>query len=497
MKHPGIHLVVSLFLTIAPFGPFVSASSAIEPTPELASETMSYASFVISPEGALYAWGDNTWSELGFDSDINAATFTPQAVVFPAGVSGWTAVASSAHTLAIARNGQLFCWGDNSQGQLGLGDMVERGEPTALLVPGVSGWIAVAAGGSHSMAVSSDGQLYVWGGGKFPLHTLPTLFPSPDGVTRWIAVAAGQNFGLASTDTGEIYGLGENEGGQLGGGLEPSSFIPELVKTIRPAGVTKWKAMAAGGSHGLGIGDDNRLYAWGGNWFGQLGTSVPGNALSPVAVAAPNGVTGWRSVSAGQGHSLAIATDGRLFAWGANYAGQLGVGTIDPPEVYQGPAPSSTVTTPTLVVTPPSAGGWRAVAGGNLHSLALGNDCRIYAWGNNGQGQLGFSNGGSSAVPILVNGLPDLCNSDSDHDGVPDSRDQCPNTPAGAVVNADGCSIAELCPCAGPWRNHGEYVLSTIDRAREFQHDGLIDRGEANAIIRDAANSDCGKKGPR
>ena len=87
---------------------------------------------------------------------------------------------------------------------------------------------------------------------------------------------------------------------------------------------------------------------------------------------------------------------------------------------------------------------------------------------------------------------PDDC--DTDRDGVPNDCDECPNTPPGAVANAQGCSIPQLCPCDGPWRNHGEYVRCVIEHAWQFYRDDLISAAERRDHIRDAASSDCGRR---
>ncbi len=86
---------------------------------------------------------------------------------------------------------------------------------------------------------------------------------------------------------------------------------------------------------------------------------------------------------------------------------------------------------------------------------------------------------------------------DSDGDGVPDDSDQCPNTAAGAVVDAQGCSIDQLVPCAGPvsggtWKNHGQYVSAVARTAQEFLAAGLITEDEKEAIVEAAAQSNCG-----
>jgi hypothetical protein len=97
--------------------------------------------------------------------------------------------------------------------------------------------------------------------------------------------------------------------------------------------------------------------------------------------------------------------------------------------------------------------------------------------------------------PVLPGG--ELCGPiippDSDNDGVSDFFDSCPNTPSGPVVNAHGCSIVDLCPCSGPWKNHGEYVFGVAKAAAAFREQGLITAGAQQAIVRDAARSDCGK----
>lgn len=84
--------------------------------------------------------------------------------------------------------------------------------------------------------------------------------------------------------------------------------------------------------------------------------------------------------------------------------------------------------------------------------------------------------------------------SDCDHDGVPDSSDLCPDTPTGAVVDASGCSISQLCPCSGPWKNHGAYEKCVRDVAREFQNEGLITHEDRKRIVKEAEKSDCGKR---
>ena len=90
-------------------------------------------------------------------------------------------------------------------------------------------------------------------------------------------------------------------------------------------------------------------------------------------------------------------------------------------------------------------------------------------------------------------GLGDACDADDDNDGVPDGADLCPGTPAGEVVNTSGCSIAQLCPCNGPWKNHGEYVSCVTHTSQDFENAGLITNQQRAAIVSQAAQSSCGK----
>jgi len=81
---------------------------------------------------------------------------------------------------------------------------------------------------------------------------------------------------------------------------------------------------------------------------------------------------------------------------------------------------------------------------------------------------------------------------DTDNDGVSDYLDECPDTPTGSVVNDHGCSIEQLCPCEGPWKNRGHYLKTVVTVTQEFVADRLITPRERNAILRAAVNSHCG-----
>jgi len=226
--------------------------------------------------GTAYAWGYNADGELG-DGNTTQST-TPVQVSLPTGVMATAMAAGASHSLAIGSDGKLYAWGSNARGELGNGSTTGSDIPMLVsLPPGVTA-SAIAAGGFHSLAIGSDGKLYAWGG---------------------------------------------NGNGQLGNGSTTDSSIP-MVVTL-PSGVMA-TAMAAGASHSLAIGSDGKLYAWGNNFYGELGDGTTNDSYIPVAVSLPAGVTA-RAVAAGSDHGLAIGSDGKLYAWGFNGYGQLGNGS--------------------------------------------------------------------------------------------------------------------------------------------------------------------------
>jgi RHS repeat-associated protein len=149
--------------------------------------------------------------------------------------------------------------------------------------------------------------------------------------------------------------------------------------------------VAGGGSYTLAITSDGSVWAWGSNTYGQLGNGTTTASSTAVRTTGLSAVT----VSAGVNHSLALRSDGSVWAWGANQYGQLGDGT------------TTNRTTPVQVS---GLTGVTAIAAGTWHSLALKSDGTVWAWGLDNNGQLGNANikptsSAHSTVPVQVSGL--------------------------------------------------------------------------------------------
>jgi alpha-tubulin suppressor-like RCC1 family protein len=286
------------------------------------------------------------------------------------------------HTLALRKDGTLWAWGNNDSGQLGVGPAPQYNAPQQIGLD--SNWAAITAGENHSLALKTDGSLWAWGenAGQLGDGTDANRYaPVRIGAeSSWEAVSAGSWHTLGLKKDGSLWAWGDNYYGQLGVNFSiKSSNIPIRIGTDN-----NWKAVEAGAFHSLAIKTDGSLWAWGYNSSGQLGDDTNKWYDAPVRVGTAND---WAAVSAGVNHSMALKTDGSLWAWGENYLGHLGDGT------------------PTSRRAPVRIGptnDWAAVSAGRYHTLALKKDNSLWAWGWNGFGQLGDGSFVISYQPIRI-----------------------------------------------------------------------------------------------
>ncbi len=378
----------------------------------------------IARDGSLWAWGNNNQGQLGGGTDRSRS--------LPAQVgtdTDWVDIdAGGSTSVAMKSDGSLWAWGSNG-GMLGLGDLAPRPIPTRVGV--ATDWWYVSVGSDHVLGLRLDGSLWGWGMNNGVLDDQPErvrVSPGRIGTTPWRAVAAGSGFGIGIDDDGFLWGWGGNGNGQLGIGRRGQDRpVPTPVVTApRPgallaAGRAR-SAIAGGGAdllswgnspvgngtsdnlhfpaplpglvdvrslavdaHTVAVLEDGTLWAWGQGFDGQTG--VPGGNGWVDVPTQVGDRTDWRSVDAAN-HTLAIDAAGGLWAWGSNRSGQLGDGTI------------TNRTTPLPVAGLP-APVVRAAAGGAF-SVALDDQGRLWAWGENGNGQLGDGTTADRTGPAQV-----------------------------------------------------------------------------------------------
>ena len=254
----------------------------------------------------------------------------------------------------LANDGKIYTWGSNSAGQLGDGTTDNRYVPGEL-GGGFAGhkWKAVSAGGSssisgsHTAAIDKDGKIYTWGSNNNGelgrnLSSDNNLFPGElageFAQYKWKAVSAGNNYTAAIREDkdnlandGKIYTWGYNGNDQLG---DPAVAVSRNVPGELGGGFAghKWKAVSAGVGHTAAIDENGKIYAWGSNSYGQLGDDTNIDRKVPVLITSVPGT--WIEISAGgyiiantEAHTVAIKKDFVLWSWGKNDNGQLGDGT--------------------------------------------------------------------------------------------------------------------------------------------------------------------------
>ncbi|MCL2679953.1 MAG: hypothetical protein FWF11_00525, partial [Coriobacteriia bacterium] len=371
-RKPKLALLLAAILLLAL--PFIAAAnsaavqSVLEPITTQVAGILSAGDTFSAPDGSAV---------LGTGiSSFDPFAIRPEATSFSAG---------NIHSLAIAADGTLWAWGAIENGRTGLGAIATI-QLTPAQVGTATNWTQVSAGPVHSLAIKDDGTIWSWGwngNGRtgFGIATGIQLTPAQVGTaTNWTQVSAGWEYSLAIRSDGTLWAWGSNSQGQTG--LGASATTPAQVGTA-----TNWAAVSAGEFHSLAIRSDGTLWAWGLNGNGRTGLGTgTGNQTTPAQVGT---ATNWTQVSAGNNYSLAIRSDGTLWAWGNNAMGRTGLGTD-----------TGIQTTPAQVGT---ATNWTAVSAGWEHSLAIRSDGTLWSWGWNNNGRTGLGTvAGNQLTPAQV-----------------------------------------------------------------------------------------------
>ena len=286
----------------------------------------------VTSDGSVLAWGHNASGELG--GRLSGDRLLPGLVD---GVDGARQVAAGdGFSLALQSDGAVMAWGNNQSGELGDGNApIDHVSPAIVYgLSAGSGVVQVAAGYSFGLVLKSDGAVLGWGNGtsgqlgdgSTDKRSAPTPVSGLGPNSGVIQVAAGGSFSLALKSDGTVLAWGNNQSGELGNGKAPTdSSTPARVKGLGSgSGVIQ---VAAGGAFCLALKSDGTVLAWGHNKAGELGDGKSGDAWTPVEVKGLGPGSGVIAIAAGGAHGIALTKSGEVLAWGANNQGQLGDGT--------------------------------------------------------------------------------------------------------------------------------------------------------------------------
>jgi alpha-tubulin suppressor-like RCC1 family protein len=368
-----------------------------------------YSHSVAFLDSALYTWGANTYGQLGNgDDDPTNNRYTPVQVVgvnksgYLTGMAGISA--GGTHILAFNNTpGNVYAWGNNGDGQLGNNSGKSTSTPVMVIsdkttnpVTLLSGVTAVSAGGSHSLALKTDGTVWAWGSnddGKLgvattdnPQLTAVQVTSLTTAVTKVAAAGGGHSLALMNDKT--VMSWGRNTSGQLGVNSSASPITTPGTVVKETGDLTNVIDIAAGRSHSLFLLENGTVWSCGYNSVGQLGDGSTTNRIYAVQVVGLTGIAA--QIAAGFDHSLALMSDGTVWAWGLNNYGQLGNGA---------PLTGSTLQKSTFpvqvvfknefnVILDPPPNIEKIVAIGN-HNLAVDGIGQLWVWGYNSYGELG------------------------------------------------------------------------------------------------------------
>lgn len=310
----------------------------------------------------------------------------------------WHSIAQSqTHTVAVKGDGSVWAWGSNGAGQLGDGTTTSTTSPVRVLrddgTP-LEHAISVSAGYTHSVATLRDGSVWSWGDNTygqlgdgtttFRNRAVRAVFASNGSAfTAAMKAVAGGHHTAVLRANGSLWAWGWNEEGRVGDGttLNRAGAVA-VVYESNGATLQSFKDVDAGWGHTAAVRGDGTVWTWGRNGYGRLGVGdiAPRNAGAVQATYAGGApITNVKSLSASGTHTLALRSDGTVWAWGRNDHGELGIGTTG----YRSAAVQSTNPdgTPVTLVT--------RVSTGHHGSVALRVNGLVYAWGRNAEGQVG------------------------------------------------------------------------------------------------------------
>jgi len=391
---------------------------------------------VVMDNNDMKCWGKGGQGYLG--NGNSNGTFFPA----PVTMEGREAVEMTGngghHTCMLLSNGSLSCWGEDWNGQIGHGHYGGWWDtPHEYVSLGTNAAVTIVTGIHHSCAIADDETLWCWGQnsngqlgtGDLERRTSPTQIQLPPGRSP-VSVNAAFDTTCVILDNGSGMCWGLNNDGSLGDGTYNDRNEPTPI-TVLPEN-RSLVALALGPRHTCGILDDGSVSCWGGNNdYGVFGDGSTNNSTYPRTAQLPAGRTAI-SISAGLGHTCAILDNSSGMCWGWNEFGQLGDGTTNN-------------STAPIFVSMPHGAGLAEISAGMRHTCGVAINGSVYCWGAHGEGALGLGPGVDSDVPAYVDlgtGRHALLGErDNDGDGIVNIFDPFPDGCIAGTYDANGTCI--------------------------------------------------------
>ncbi|KAK4294466.1 hypothetical protein Pmani_032901 [Petrolisthes manimaculis] len=347
--------------------------------------------------GSIFGWGHNHRGQLGGVEGAKVKLPTPCDTL--TALRPVQLIGGEQTLFAVTADGKVYATGYGAGGRLGIGGVESVSTPTLLesIQHIVVRKVAVNSGGKHCLALTADGDVYSWGegddgklghGNKSP-YDRPRLIETLQGkgVTE---IACGGAHSAAITSSGELYTWGKGRYGRLGHGDSEDQFCPKLVEALVGYRVVD-VACGSGDAQTLCITDDDNVWSWGDGDYGKLGRGGSDGCKVPMRIdgLASQGII---KVECGSQFSVALGRSGTVYTWGKGDYHRLGHGTDDH---VRRPRKVTALQGKRVI----------SIATGSLHCVCCSSEGEVYTWGDNDEGQLGDSTTNAIQRPRLVMAL--------------------------------------------------------------------------------------------
>jgi len=357
----------------------------------------------------VYSWGCNESSQLGLGENLNHQ-YEPVPLEMLKGKKISYVASGAHHNIARSTGGDVFAWGKGNVGQLGLGPENKRGYLPQRVRVKKKKVLMVSCGEGFTASIVSDklGSVYCWGdntSGQLGIDSNDPVSWIPNCLTFFakksvISIGAGSSHCACVVqnpggDT-EVYTWGSGENGKLGNNSEKSEKTPYLVETLRGA---RALTVSCGSDFTVVLSARGDVYTWGCGDSGRTGTGSTDSVLIPVCLSAAFSNVEIIELSTGPDHVAAVSSTGKLYTWGYGSNGRLGHGV------------EADVFVPTQVEALSDEKIVHAACGGH-HTAAVTDIGMLYTFGWNHYGQLGHGPVGindCTMVPMIVEGLKTHC----------------------------------------------------------------------------------------